>query len=60
MEKIDLKPRVIVDGKGRILIPKWLREQLQIQKGDFFEVEVYKKGRLLFSKLVRPKGPPPI
>lgn len=60
MKKINLKPRVVVDGKGRVLIPKWLRKQLQIEPGDFFEVELYEEGKVLLTALKRPKQPPQV
>lgn len=58
MGKIELKPRVRVDGKGRLLIPKWLRTQLQIEPGNIFEVEIYENGKLLLTSLKRPGEPP--
>jgi len=58
MAKIELKPRVRVDAKGRLLIPKWLREQLHISRGDLFEVEVYEKGKILLTRLNKPAEQP--
>lgn len=50
MPKLELKPRVKVDQKRRILIPKWMAEQLSLNPGDIFEIEVY-DGKILLTLL---------
>ena len=47
MPKRELKPRVEFDGKGRVTIPKWLRDDLKIQKGTRAEIELYDRKILL-------------
>jgi len=43
MPRRELKPRVKFDSKGRILIPKWIRENLGIVEGTIVEVEIYNR-----------------
>lgn len=51
MPKLDLKPRVKMDGKGRILIDKLIREQLGLKPGDIFEIELYEGGKIVLIRL---------
>lgn len=41
-----------VFGKGRITIPKQIREKLGIEEGDYVEVEILKKMVLVEEKEV--------
>lgn len=50
MPNRELRPRVTFDGKGRVLIPKWLREELEITKGTMAELEVY-NHKIVFTIL---------
>jgi AbrB family looped-hinge helix DNA binding protein len=47
MPKHDLKPRLQLDDKGRILLPKIIREELQLKPGALMEAEIYGEKILL-------------
>jgi len=51
MPKIELKPRIKLDEKRRILIPKWLAQELNLKPGDIFEIEVWEGGKILLTRL---------
>lgn len=44
-------PRVELDKKGRILIPKIAREMVGLEAGDFMEIEIYGKNKILLTIL---------
>ena len=46
-----VKTRINVDDKGRILIPKVIRNMVNLKKGGIVEVEVYGPHRILLTKL---------
>ena len=50
MPKHELKPRTKMDGKGRVLIDKLIRDELGLKPGDVFEIELY-DGKLLLTHL---------
>ena len=50
-----MKPRLIVDKAGRIVIPKPLREELNLQAGDALELET--AGEQIMLRPVRGTGP---
>lgn len=47
MPKLDLKPHIEVDDKGRIVLPKIIRDTLQIKEGTILEAEIYTDKILL-------------
>ena len=47
-----------VIGKGRITIPKQVREELEIKEGDFVRVEGLTKLRLVEEKNPKEEAPP--
>jgi len=47
----DLKPRVEMDAKGRILIPKWIRDELGLKKRALAEIDVYGNDKILLTFL---------
>jgi len=51
MPKLDLKPRTKMDAKGRVLIDKLIREQLDLKLGAIFEIEVWEGGKILLTRL---------
>jgi len=50
-----MKPRLIIDKAGRIVIPKPLREELNLQAGDALELET--AGEQISLRPVRGTGP---
>jgi AbrB family looped-hinge helix DNA binding protein len=50
-----MKPRLIVDKAGRIVIPKPLRDELNLQAGDALELET--AGEQITLRPVRGTGP---
>ena len=53
LPKRDLKPRVKFDAKGRVLISKWLREELKIKEGTVAQLEIYGNDKILLTILGR-------
>jgi len=51
MPKIELNPRCKLDTKGRIVIPLWIRERINVKKGALVEMEVYGKDKILLTIL---------
>jgi len=51
MPKLELKPRAVLDDRGRIVIPKIVREALNLKKGDLAEIEVYGKDKIVLTFL---------
>lgn len=51
LPKLDLKPRTKMDEKGRVLIDKLIREQLELKPGAIFEIEVWEGGKILLTHL---------
>ena len=52
-----MKPTGIVrriDGLGRIVIPKEIRENLKIREGDAFEIFTDKDGAVTFKPYYKP------
>jgi AbrB family looped-hinge helix DNA binding protein len=50
-----MKPRLILDKAGRIVIPKPLRDELNLEPGDALEVETV--GEQITLRPVRGTGP---
>jgi len=51
--KRDLKPRVEFDKKGRVLIPKWIRNDLGAKEGTIAEIEIWGDDKILITLLRR-------
>jgi len=51
--KRDLKPRLQLDDKGRIIIPKIIRDVLNLEKGTIMEAEVWGEDKILLTVLRR-------
>jgi len=51
MPRLELKPRTKMDERGRVLIDKLIREQLGLKKGMIFEIEIWKGGKILLTRL---------
>jgi AbrB family looped-hinge helix DNA binding protein len=50
-----MKPRLILDKAGRVVIPKPLREELNLEPGDALELET--TGEQITLRPVRGAGP---
>ena len=46
-----LKPKVPMDSKGRILIPKWIRDELGLKKKALAELDIYGNDKILLTFL---------
>ncbi|HEY7388985.1 MAG TPA: AbrB/MazE/SpoVT family DNA-binding domain-containing protein, partial [Bryobacteraceae bacterium] len=46
--------KITIDGAGRIIIPKPIREELQLKPGDALELE--SRGEQITLRPVRPKA----
>lgn len=51
MPRRELKPRLELDAKGRILIPKMIREEMKMKKGTLLEAELYGLDKILLTVL---------
>lgn len=51
MPKTDLKPHLKIDEKGRIVIPKIIRNAVNAKPGNMFEAEVYGKNKILLTMI---------
>ena len=46
-----LKPHTKLDPKGRVLLPKIVRDAVNLETGDLLEAEVYGKDKILLTVL---------
>ena len=44
-------PRTSMDSKGRIVVPKLVREAVKLKSGDIMEIEVYGDDKILLTIL---------
>lgn len=51
MPKIELRPRVVFDKKGRFVLPKLVRDECKIHEGTVAEVEVYEHNKVVLTIL---------
>ena len=53
LPKVNLKPCGKFDAKGRLSIPRWIREEIGITKGTLVEMDVYgeEKDKILLTVL---------
>jgi len=48
-----LRPRVLMETSGRIVIPKEIREKLGLRKGSLLEFQLYGDDKILITVLAR-------
>ena len=51
---------VTVYNRGQMVIPSKVRKQARISQGDVLNVQIEGDGRLLLTRLERPKGQAPV
>ena len=47
----QLIPYVKLDSKGRVLLPKIVRDAVALKEGDLMQVEVYANDKILLTML---------
>jgi len=49
----DIRPRMKVDAKDRVTIPKEICEKQGVKKGSILEFEIYGKDKILMTVLLK-------
>jgi len=55
MSARQIKPRTTMDKRGRVLLPKIIRDELGVTKEDTIEIEIYGKNKILLTILTKGK-----
>jgi len=53
IDKMELRPRVLMEKNGRIVVPKEIRDKFELKEKSLLEFQVYGENKILITVLFK-------